>query len=177
LTERRPETANEARRSYEPSIDTSFSDSDGLTDHERANGEYDTTYYDPADVERDLKRLRPDDAERTSWGYIGSLCAIFVLLCLAAWACDDSAEDVPELRVEEGGESAPATAPMRLSASVLGDIVTLTGSVPDEATKAEVLAAAESVYAAENIIDQLTVVEGTITENGSINVGGRCGPR
>lgn len=165
------ETASDARRRYQPSVDTAFSDADGPPP---AQGEYDTTYYDPADVEQDLGKLRPDDAERTSWGYIASLGIVFVFLSIAAWACDDSAEVVPELQVEDNGESVGVSTPIRLSVNVLGDIATVSGSVPDDEAKAEVLAAAESVYAAENVIDQIGVDPASVNDGGTVLVTGQA---
>lgn len=171
--ERGAETAHEARRRYEPDVDTSFTDAEAAI-QPGAEGEYDTTYYDPAEVEQDLTKLRPDDPEGTSWGYIASLFIIFAFLSVAAWACDDEAEVVPELQVEQDGESVGVSAPMRLSINVLGDIATVSGSVPDEAVKAEVLAAAESVYSAQNVIDQLTIDPATVVGDGTVLVTGQA---
>ncbi len=154
--------------------DESFSDATDALHEGSGTGEYDTTYYDPADVEEELRRLRPDDAERTSWGYIGTLVAVFVFLSLAAWACDDSVEEVPELRVEEGGEVVGVSTPVRLSINVLGDIATVSGSVPDEAAKTEVLATAESIYSAENVIDQVTIDPASALDGGSVTVTGQA---
>ncbi len=168
------EPARSAPSPFREDGDQLYSDADRALHEGGGTGEYDTTYYDPADVEKEIRRLRPDDAERTSWGYIATLCAIFVFLSAAAWACDDSVEEVPELQVEESGEVVGVSTPVRLSINVLGDIATISGSVPDEAAKAEVLAAAESVYSAESVIDQVTIDPGTVLDGGSVTVTGQA---
>ena len=99
--------------------------------------DFDPTYYDPGEVDDDLKHLSKDDAdERTGWGYLGVLCAVFVGLVGFAFGCEalENNESLPEVVSNETGASVAAT-PVRLNIEVEGDIVTLRGAVPDEAAR------------------------------------------
>ncbi len=167
-------THNDPSHSDPAYRDRSYGDADQATYEGEGSGDYDTTYYDPSEVEQEIRKLRPDDAERTSWGYIITLAAVFAFLSLAAWACDDSVEEVPELQVEQDGEVVGVSTPVRLSVNVLGDIITVSGSVPDEAAKAQVLAAAEAVYSAENVIDQVIIDPASVLDGGSVTVTGQA---
>ncbi len=136
--------------------------------------DYDPTYYDPGAVDEDLKRLRPDEAdERTSWGYLGVLCAVFVGLVGFAFGCEALEDDgtLPEVVSDETGASVVAT-PVRLNVEVEGDIVTLRGAVPDEAARAQLVATVESIYNASNVIDELTIDPETVLDSGTIAITG-----
>ena len=136
--------------------------------------DYDPTYYDPGAVDDDLKRLKPGDAdERTSWGYLGVLCAVFLGLVGFAFGCEalEDDETLPEVVSDETGV-AVAAAPVRLNIEVEGDIVTLRGAVPDEAARAQLVATVESIYNSANVIDELTVDPETVLDGGTVAVTG-----
>ncbi len=136
--------------------------------------DFDPTYYDPGEVDDDLKHVSRDDAdERTSWGYLGVLCAVFVGLLGFAFGCEalENNETLPEVVSDETGVSVAAT-PVRLNIEVEGDIVTLRGAVPDEAARTQLLATVESIYSPSNIIDELTVDPETVLDGGSVAITG-----
>lgn len=136
--------------------------------------DFDPTYYDPGEVDDDLKHLSKGDAdERTSWGYLGVLCAVFVGLVVFAFGCEalENNESLPEVVSNETGASVAAT-PVRLNIEVEGDIITLRGAVPDEAARAQLLATVESIYSSESIIDELTVDPETVLDGGSVAITG-----
>ncbi|MDH3296237.1 MAG: hypothetical protein OER95_18105, partial [Acidimicrobiia bacterium] len=110
-----------------------------------AEYDYDPTYYDPGDIDQDLRRRRAQSAdERTSWGYLGVLCLVFLGLVASARACEalEDAPTVSEVVVDETGVS--ITNPVRLAIEVEGDIITLRGSVPDELFREELVATVET---------------------------------
>lgn len=136
--------------------------------------DFDPTYYDPGEVDDDLKHVSRDDAdERTSWGYLGVLCAVFVGLLGFAFGCEalENNETLPEVVSDETGVSVAATL-VRLNIEVEGDIVILRGAVPDEAARTQLLATVESFYSSSNIIDELTVDPETVLDGGSVAVTG-----
>jgi outer membrane protein OmpA-like peptidoglycan-associated protein len=53
-----------------------------------------------------------------------------------------------------------------------GDIITLQGTVPDEAAKAQLLSRAQGSYGPENVIDELTVDSDVTFDDGTIRVVG-----
>lgn len=136
--------------------------------------DFDPTYYDPGEVDDDLKHVSRGDAdERTSWGYLGVLCAVFLGLVGFAFGSVALENDstTPEVVSDETGVSVAAT-PVRLNIEVEGDIVTLRGAVPDEAARAQLLATVESIYNSSNIIDELTVDPETVLDGGSVAITG-----
>ncbi len=136
--------------------------------------DFDPTYYDPGEIDDDLKRLTPDQAdERTSWGYLGVLCAVFVALVGFALGFEALEDDETPTEVVSGetGVSVAAT-PVRLNIEVEGDIVILRGAVPDEAARAQLLATVESIYNSANVIDELTVDPETVLDGGSVAITG-----
>ncbi len=144
-----------------------------LLEKQYPNYDYDPTYYDPAEVDDEIGRLRPDESEeRTSWGYLGLLCVVFLGLVVSAQACEALEEESPVTEVVTDETGVSITSPVRLTAEVNGDLVTLRGSVPDEAARAELVSIAESVYNSANLIDELTVDPETTLEGGSIAVTG-----
>ena len=135
--------------------------------------DYDPTYYDPGEVDHDVGRQRPQNSdERTSWGYLGVLCVVFLGLIASARACE-ALEDEPtgtEVIIDEAGVS--ITNPVRLSVDVEGDIVTLRGAVPDQTTRDQLVATVETIYSTSSLIDELTIDPETTLEGGSIAVTG-----
>ncbi|MDH3300834.1 MAG: OmpA family protein [Acidimicrobiia bacterium] len=139
--------------------------------------DFDPTWYDPGEVDDDLKHVSRDDAdERTSWSYLGVLCAVFLGLVGFAFGCEalENNETLPEVVSDETGVSV-AAAPVRLNIEVEGDIVILRGAVPDEAARAQLLATVESIYNSANIIDELTVDPETVLDGGSVAITGLAG--
>ena len=61
---------------------------------------------------------------------------------------------------------------IRLQIVVDGGVVTVTGPVPDEGAKGQVLAGAASLYGAENVIDEIVVDETTTLEAGIVDFQG-----
>lgn len=156
-----------------------------MTDYyvdEEYEGDYGYDDGDDDDVEPAPRRVRtrpPTSARfaevegRTTWVYLGLLAALFVLLVGFSWACDvESTTPTDLLPTEgetpvEGGDVA-----VRMTVEVDGDIVRLSGSVPDEGAKDQAAAAASSFYGAENVIDELTVDPSTTLDDGVLAVTG-----
>ena len=113
------------------------------------------------------------------WAYLGFLFAVFLGLALFAYACDDDAPPVADTSLSPT-TSAPADGaldPSELVFVVEGGTVTLTGVVPDDAARAQVVELAEARYGRENVTDELTVDDGftldaaTVTMQGTADQG------
>ncbi len=110
---------------------------------------------------------------RTTWMYLVLLGVLFAVLVLFSWACDVDPTTPTDLLPTEG--EAPAElgdVAARLSIEVAGDVVSLTGAVPDEGARTQILDAAAGLYGPENVIDQLGVDESTTLDGGVLSVSG-----
>ena len=138
-----------------------------------SSSDYDPTYYDPKEVDKDLHGLGPAEAdERTSWGYLGVLCLVFVGLVALALGSNALEDDEPLTEVGSDEIGVPITTPVRLNVEVEGDIVTVEGTVPDEAARVQLMSTVESIYNASNIIDEVMVDPESTLDGGSIAVTG-----
>lgn len=141
--------------------------------------------YDAADDERaaspavtaddfstEMERLRSEASaeQRSAWAYLGVLTGLFAALVIVGYGCSDLRTD--EVAGTGGAELASDGHPARLVFRVDGDIITLEGTVPDEAAKAQLLASAQLSYGSENVIDELVVDDGSSFEEGTIRVVG-----
>lgn len=110
---------------------------------------------------------------RTTWMYLGLLGALFVILVLFSWACDvESTTPTDLLPTGDDTSSEVGEVAVRLNVTVDGDIVRLTGSVPDEAARQQVFGAAAELYGQENVIDELVVDGSTTVEDGVLTMTG-----
>ncbi len=112
---------------------------------------------------------------RTSWLYLGFLLILFVLLVFFSWACDDRSPTPTELQAAEESAAVSSGSSVQLAITVDGDIVTLTGAVPDDAARQQILAATREQYGGENVIDELEVDGETTLDDGVVSVTGSAG--
>lgn len=124
------------------------------------------------DFSTEMERLRSETSaeQRSAWAYLGVLLGMFGLLVVFGYGCsdvrtDDSAGDDP-------GAFAATGQPATLVFRVDGDIITLQGVVPDDAARAQIVAAAQLSYGTENVIDELTVDDGVSFTDGTIRMVG-----
>ncbi len=117
----------------------------------------------------------------TFWTWLLAILLIIVLL-LMWWfgrgpgtgaACCAAPVSAPVAAIPEPPPPPPEPAPLaepvtvsnQFAAMLSAGKITLTGQVPDDATKAAYVAAAANVYGADNVIDQLEVIAGTPTRD------------
>lgn len=141
-------------------------------DYEDAFDEGELDEYSGEELLDDVEQQGPTEIEgRTSWMYLGVLLALFVLLVFFSWACNDRSDTPGEPITDESADVAAGTA-ARLTISVDGDVVIVSGSVPDEAARQQILLATQEQYGPENVIDELVVDETTTLDGGSFSITG-----
>jgi outer membrane protein OmpA-like peptidoglycan-associated protein len=104
--------------------------------------------------------------------YLALLGALFVLLVVFSWACNDRSDTAGEPQTESEAAEVTSGSSTRLDVSVEGDVVTLRGSVPDQAARDQILVETQNLYGAANVIDELILDETTTLEDGIVSVTG-----
>ena len=163
----------------DPDYDGPDPDDYGASDYEGGSADiydeaYPDYYYDDG-YDHDVEELRPaNEIEgRTSWIYLGVLAGIFLLLVVFSWACDDRSSD-------DAGDGSAVTPdavegrPVRLSISIEDEVVVLSGNVPDEAARGQIVTAAQAQYGSGNVVDELEIVEGSRLDGGTVSIAGRA---
>lgn len=116
----------------------------------------------------EMERFREEASreQRSAWAYLGVLGLLFVFLVVFGYGCSDlrGDEDGPTT----GAEVAVGGEPSNIVFRVDGDIISISGTVPDEAAKAQLLDAAQQRYGAENVIDEIEVSTAATLEGGTI---------
>ncbi len=108
------------------------------------------------------------------WTYLIVLFVGFVALALLAFSCD---EDTPttlapvETSTTSLVDEAEGT-PVVVGAIVDGGTVALTGAVPDDGAREQLVALAEAQYGEGNVVDDLTVDAATTLRGGTFSIGG-----
>jgi OOP family OmpA-OmpF porin len=113
------------------------------------------------------------------WAYLGSLFAIFLVLAFLAYSADgdssggndDNTASVTS-EVDNGDDAPVSLTPTALIYLVDGDSVTLTGSVPDATARDQLVRQAREVYGDANVIDELTIDDGSTMDGGTISITG-----
>ena len=138
----------------------------------------------PEELLNDLETVEDDDEREVAFGwiYLLFLFAVFLVLALMAYSCDDNTTGtaltetvVATEDVAAGDSDADAAAdltPIALDATVLNGTVTLSGAVPDEAARTQMIEIAEKRYGAGNVVDELTIDAATTIKGGTITVHG-----
>lgn len=123
-----------------------------------------------------------DDEERAAvaygWTYLAVLAVIFGVVALLAFSCDsDEVASTTPVATTTVDNAATATEsgtamPVALSFIVADGTVTLTGAVPDEGARRQLVEAAIARYGEGNVIDELEIDEETTLTGGSITTSG-----
>lgn len=128
----------------------------------------------PVAAEESLDEAEEDDdnAALLGWGFLALLFLVFLAIALWAFSSDDEAlvVDSPSATTVVADDGVGELAAAALVFQVDGETVTLTGAVPDEATRAQLVSFAEARYG--TVIDELTIDEGVTLTGGTLSVTG-----
>ncbi len=123
-----------------------------------------------------------DDEERRAvgygWTYLTVLGVIFAAIAFLSFSCDpDETESTmattPTTAPDAGAADTGADAtPVELAFTVADDTVTLTGAVPDEGARRQLVDLATARYGEGNVVDSLTIDENTTLTGGTITTSG-----
>ncbi len=124
-------------------------------------------------------RTSPDSAEGSppgaglGWAYLGVLLAVFVGLAL--WAYDRTDESSRLIDASETTTTTVAALEVRPAAVTLtvdGALATLSGAVPDEGARDQLVRIAEEEFGRGNVMDELMIDPRADLITGSISVSG-----
>ncbi len=120
----------------------------------------------------EMERLRSEASaeQRTAWAYLGVLTGLFSLLVVFGYGCSDQGES--DVATGEAVEMAETGQPSQLVFRVEGDIITVQGTVPNDASRTQLLTIAQNAYGAANVIDEITVDPGFSFDAGTIRTVG-----
>lgn len=120
----------------------------------------------------EMERLRSEASaeQRTAWAYLGVLTGMFSLLVVFGYGCSDQGES--DVATGEAVEMAETGQPSQLVFRVEGDIITVQGTVPTDASRTQLLTLAQNAYGSANVIDEITVDPGFSFEAGTIRTIG-----
>lgn len=122
-----------------------------------------------ADEDRDRKGVY------WGWAFLAIMFAIFLALVLWSWNLDDGASEdlTPTVtagaETEAGAELTPTSLLFTVSAD--GSVV-LTGSVPDEGARRQIVDAATDIYGQGSVTDELSIDDSTTLAGGTVNTAG-----
>ncbi len=108
------------------------------------------------------------------WLYLGVILAVFIAIALWARGVGDAGTATVLL-----GDPPPTTAPAPvaldpavINVSIDRKMATLTGSVPDEGARSQLVRIAEDRFGNGNVIDELVIDDGVDLAAGTINISG-----
>ncbi len=125
-----------------------------------------------------------DDEERRAvgygWTYLTVLGVIFAAIAFLSFSCDpDEPESTmattPTTATDSGAadtDTGAEATPVELAFTVADGTVTLTGAVPDEGARRQLVDLATARYGEGNVIDSLTIDENTTLTGGTITTSG-----
>lgn len=125
-------------------------------------------------VEVDEEGDRRAGAAYAGWAYLAFLFGLFVVLALIAYGCDEdnAALDTSAATTSTIDSGTADLSPVALVFAVDGDQVTLRGAVPDEGARQQLIDLAEARYGDGNVVDELTIDNGTTLEDGTLSITG-----
>lgn len=118
------------------------------------------------------------DRERSAifgWVYLGLTVAIFLMaIVLSGYTRSDDSTSTIVLGDPQGATTtdAPVLEPAVITVTVDRKVATISGSVPDEGARAQLIRIAEDRFGNGNVIDELTVDPGVELRSGIINFTG-----
>jgi outer membrane protein OmpA-like peptidoglycan-associated protein len=130
---------------------------------------------------RPAGRAAPDSTDGTApgaalgWLYLGALLAAFIALALWAYSRPDESSTLIDASASTTTTTAtPAGRPAEITLIVDGAVATLTGAVPDEGARDQLVRIAEEEFGRGNVIDELTIDSRADLISGSISVSGNA---
>ncbi len=126
------------------------------------------------DFSRELERIQRVESgaeQRSAWAYLGLLSVLFLLVVGFGYGCSG--------RFTEADPIAPAdmlstAEPVRLVVKVEGDLVTLDGALPDQASFDRLRQIAAAIYGEGNVVNNLTIDSTTTLDEGTLRMVGQA---
>ena len=118
-----------------------------------------------------IQRVESGAEQRSAWAYLGLLSVLFLLVVGFGYGCSG--------RFTEADPIAPAdmlstAEPVRLVVKVEGDLLNLSGAVPDQASYDRLRQIAADVYGEGNVVNNLTLDSTTTFDDGTLRMIGQA---
>ena len=124
------------------------------------------------EMDDQLERLRSEanSEQRTAWAYLSILAVISGVLVLIG-VVNNTGESSAEEEFASVGAAATSE-PARLVIEVNGDVVTVNGVVPDQATLDKTVELVQSLYGADSVLAQLEINPEAALDQGTFRILG-----
>jgi outer membrane protein OmpA-like peptidoglycan-associated protein len=157
-----------------PDLDEDEAIEDGDEADDEAEDEADGQDVTADEFVEKLTRVRAESVaeQRSAWAYLGVLGTLFVLIVGFGYGC--SGKVGSDAAPMQPAEMLASAEPSRFQFRVEGDIVTLEGSVPDQAARDQLVALAAPIYGAPNVVDSLNIDSDSTLEEGTLRVIGQA---
>lgn len=118
-----------------------------------------------------IQRVESGAEQRSAWAYLGLLSVLFLLVVGFGYGCSG--------RFTEADPIAPAdmlatAEPVRLVVKVEGDLLNVSGSVPDQASFDRLRQIAADIYGEGNVVNNLTIDPTTTFDEGTLRMVGQA---
>ncbi len=118
-----------------------------------------------------IQRVESGAEQRSAWAYLGLLSVLFLLVVGFGYGCSG--------RFTEADPIAPAdmlstAEPVRLVVKIEGELVTLSGAVPDQAAVDRLRQIAAGIYGEGNVVNNLTIDPTTTLDDGTLRMVGQA---
>lgn len=118
-----------------------------------------------------IQRVESGAEQRSAWAYLGLLSVLFLLVVGFGYGCSG--------RFTEADPIAPAdmlstAEPVRLVVKVEGDLLNLSGAVPDQASFDRLLQIAAEVYGEGNVVNDVSIDSTTTLDEGTLRMIGQA---
>lgn len=118
-----------------------------------------------------IQRVESGAEQRSAWAYLGLLSVLFLLVVGFGYGCSG--------RFTEADPIAPAdmlstAEPVRLVVKIEGDLVTLSGAVPDQASFDRLRQIAAGIYGDGNVVNNLSIDSTTTFDDGTLRMVGQA---
>ncbi|MEZ5409389.1 MAG: OmpA family protein [Acidimicrobiales bacterium] len=118
-----------------------------------------------------IQRVESGAEQRSAWAYLGLLSVLFVLVVGFGYGCSGRFNEADPIAPADMLNTAP---PVRLVVKVEGDLLNLSGAVPDQASFDRLRQIAAEIYGEGNVVNNLSVDPATTFDDGTLRMIGQA---
>lgn len=118
-----------------------------------------------------IQRVESGAEQRSAWAYLGLLSVLFVLVVGFGYGCSGRFTEADPITPADMLSTAE---PVRLVVRVEGDLVNLSGAVPDQASFDRLRQIAAEIYGEGNVVTDLSIDPTTAFDDGTLRMIGQA---